>query len=156
MLPGKLGKPEKLGRLSALASLASRAYQASMAFIKSFFNCMVDIQEIFNRIQDSKKKQKDIKTLCRDALKNSVEYQDTVTKLTGMRDKKKKIETAVKDQYASEFAKLDALEIDVKADTELLTDAAITMLMKGERVEVQDEYKNVYDPVFSVKFKKTK
>jgi transcription-repair coupling factor (superfamily II helicase) len=28
------------------------------------------------------------------------------------------------------------------------------MLMKGERVEVQDEYKNVYDPVFSVKFKK--
>lgn len=117
---------------------------------------MVDIQEIFNRIQGNKKKQKDIKLLYKDALKNSLDYQDTGSKLNALKDKKKKIEATVKDQYASEFAKLDALEMDVKADTELLTDAAMTMLMKGERVEVQDEFNNVYDPVFSVKFKKNK
>jgi hypothetical protein len=28
------------------------------------------------------------------------------------------------------------------------------MMIKGERVEVQDENKNTYDPIFSVKFKK--
>ena len=46
--------------------------------------------------------------------------------------------------------------MDIKADSDLMTDAAVTMIMKGERVEVQDEFKNVYDPVFSVKFKKAK
>lgn len=117
---------------------------------------MVDIQEIFNRIQANKKKQKDIKTLYKDALKNSLDYQDTLSKLSALRDKKKKVEAGIRDQYASEFAKFDKLEMDIKADSELLTDAAMTMMMKGERVEVQDEYKNVYDPLFSVKFKKAR
>lgn len=117
---------------------------------------MVDIQEIFNRIQANKKKQKDIKTLYKDGLKNSLDYQDTMSKLSALREKKKKIEAGIRDQYASEFAKLDALEMDIKADNELISDAAMTMMMKGERVEVQDEFKNVYDPVFSVKFKKAK
>lgn len=117
---------------------------------------MVDIQEIFNRIQVNKKKQKDIKMLYKDAFKNSLDYQNVVSTANALKEKKKKIETGIKDQYASEIAKLDALEMDIKADAELLTDAAVTMIMKGERVEVQDEFKNTYDPVFSVKFKKTK
>jgi hypothetical protein len=117
---------------------------------------MVDIQEIFNRIQANKKKQKDIKTIYKDAFKNSLDYQDTVSKINTLKEKKKKIEAGIKDQYASEIAKLEALEMDIKADSDLMTDAAVTMIMKGERVEVQDEYKNVYDPVFSVKFKKAK
>jgi hypothetical protein len=45
-------------------------------------------------------------------------------------------------------------EADIAADNLLLSDAAMTMMMKGERVEVQDEYNNVYDPIFQVKFKK--
>ena len=31
----------------------------------------------------------------------------------------------------------------------------MTKLMKGESVSVSDEYENEYEPVFSVKFKKT-
>lgn len=115
---------------------------------------MVDVQEIFNRIQVTKKKQKDIKNLYRDALKNSQEYQDLTEKLKTFREKKKQLEAGIKSQFTSEFTQLDAYEADIAADNQLLTDAAMTMLMKGERVEVQDEYNNVYDPVFVVKFKK--
>jgi predicted transposase YdaD len=101
-----------------------------------------------------KKKQKDIKNLYRDALKNSQEYQELTEKTKTMREKKKQLEAGIKSQFTSEFTQLDAFEADIAADNQLLTDAAMTMLMKGERVEVQDEYNNVYDPIFTVKFKK--
>jgi predicted nuclease with TOPRIM domain len=115
---------------------------------------MVEVQEIFNRIQTTKKKQKDIKTLYRDALKNSQEYEEIGEKLKTLREKKKQLEAGIKSQFTSEFTQLDAYEADIAADMQLLTDAAVTMMMKGERVEVQDEYNNVYDPIFQVKFKK--
>ncbi len=115
---------------------------------------MVDIQEIFSRIQVGKKKQKDLKTTYKDALTSSAEYTEIVEKLKALREKKKQIETAVKAQFASEFNQLDAIKTDLESDTMLLSDAALSLLMKGDHVEVQDEYHNVYDPVFTVKFKK--
>lgn len=117
---------------------------------------MEQLQIIFDRIEENKRKIKDIKTLYKDALKNSLDYQDTVSKLTTLREKKKKIEAGIRDQYTSEFAKLDEFALEVKTDTELLSDAALSTLMKGERVEVKDRYENVHDPIFKVKFKKVK
>ena len=115
---------------------------------------MADIQEIFSRIQLTKKKQKDIKATYRDALDSSAEYKEIVDKLKTLREKKKQIEMSVKAQFASEFNQLDAIKTDLESDTTLLSDAALTLLMKGGHVEVQDEYHNVYDPIFQVKFKK--
>ncbi len=115
---------------------------------------MVDIQEIFSRMQIAKKKQKDLKTTYRDALNSAGEYKEILEKLKTLREKKKQIETAVKAQFSGEFSQLDAIKTDLESDTVLLSDAAMTLLMKGEHVEVQDEYHNVYDPVFLVKFKK--
>jgi predicted nuclease with TOPRIM domain len=116
---------------------------------------MVSVQEIFNRIQETKKKQKDIKTLYKEALKNSTEYQDIEDKLKALKEKKKQLEAAVKTQFTQEFSQLDAYQTDLLSDTTLLSDATLSMMMKGERVEVQDQYHNNYDPVFSVKFKKS-
>ena len=39
-------------------------------------------------------------------------------------------------------------------DKELLADIAISTLMKGETVKIEDSEKNVYEPIFSVKCKK--
>ena len=41
---------------------------------------MPDIQEIFSRIQATKKKQKDIRSAYKDALANSGEYQEIAEK----------------------------------------------------------------------------
>jgi hypothetical protein len=38
---------------------------------------------------------------------------------------------------------------------ELLNDIAMSTLMAGQTVEVVDEFKNQYEPVYAVKFKKT-
>lgn len=116
---------------------------------------MQDIQEIFNRMREIKKQQKDIRAAYKDALATSAEYQEIGEKLKTLREKKKQIENVTKQSFASEFNKLDDFAIDLESDATLLNDAALSKLMKGETVQVVDEYNNTYEPEFSVKFKKT-
>jgi predicted nuclease with TOPRIM domain len=116
---------------------------------------MQDIQEIFNHIQEIKKKSKDIRSAYKDALATSSEYQEINEKMKALRERKKQIETSIKADFSSELMKLDDYAVDLESDNTMLSDAALTKLMKGETVEVKDEYNNAYEPVFSVKFKKT-
>ncbi len=115
---------------------------------------MVDIQELFNRINLKKKQIKDIQQAYKDALKSSGEYQENAEKTKALRERRKQLEAGVKQQFAGEFEQLEAYKIDIASDMVLLSDAAMSLLMKGQQVEVQDEYHNTYDPVFVVKFKK--
>lgn len=115
---------------------------------------MENIQTVFNRIRESKKEQKSIKTMYREALENSEEYQKTVEDLNILKEKKIQIESAIKSDFSSEFTKLENIKVDIITDLELLSDIALNHLVKGETISVQDEKKNSYEPVFSVKFKK--
>lgn len=90
----------------------------------------------------------------RDALANSQSYQEVVEEINTLKEKKKKIEEGIRDDFRSEFDKLDTLKTDLENDKMLLADAAISQLMKGETVEIVDQYDNKYEPVFSVRFKK--
>ena len=116
---------------------------------------MQDLQEIFNRIQQAKKKKKDLETAYKDALATSLEFQEIKDKLKTLREKKKQIEITIREQFSSELTQIDDLKIDIASDMEMLTDIAMTKLMKGETVEVKDEYDNAYEPTFKVTFKKT-
>lgn len=115
---------------------------------------MQDIQEVFNRIQENKKKQKDIRAAYKEALKSQQELQEIEDKIKTLRERKKQIENTVKESFSSEFSKLDDLKIDLESDMVMLGDISLTKLMKGETVQVVDQYNNTYDPLFSVKFKK--
>lgn len=115
---------------------------------------MQQLQIIFTRIGETKKKMRDIRAAYKDALATSAEYKEVTDKIKTLREKKKQLEYAHKQSFASELAKLDDLKIDLASDMELLSDAAMTQLMKGETVEVEDEYGNKYDPAFKVNFKK--
>lgn len=115
---------------------------------------MADVQEIFDRIKKTKKEQRVIMEVYRDALANSYKYQNTVEDLKVLKEKKKQIEEGVKDDLKTEFVKLDKLKKSVEDDNQLLSDAALTGLVKGEEVEIFDENENQYLPIFSVKFKK--
>ncbi len=115
---------------------------------------MQDIQEIFVRTQKIKKERKDLKAAYRDALVASQEYVELIEKMKTLRERKKQIEQSIKADFASEFTKLDDMKIDLESDMVLLSDITMTKLMKGESVEVKDEYDNTYEPVFSVRFKK--
>ena len=115
---------------------------------------MQSLQEIFQRTIELKKKQKDLRASYKEALNGSLEYQEIVEKMKTLKEKKKQIEATTKEQFAAEFTKLDDMAIDLASDTEMMTDMAISMMMKGETVEVKDHYDNTYEPVFKVSFKK--
>jgi hypothetical protein len=113
-----------------------------------------DLQEVFNRIRETKQEQKELRKMYKDALEASDEYKELVEKLEVLKQKKKQIETQTKEDVGNNFKKLDALKMHVKTDLELLSDLAFNKLVAGERVEIQDNDHNRYEPVFMVRFKK--
>ncbi len=115
---------------------------------------MQDIQEIFSRVQVNKKKLKDLNTSYKDALKNSQEYQELQEQAKLTREKMKTIKMAINDQFANELIEIEDLKIDIQSDMELASDIAMTTIMKGETIEIRDEYDNEYEPIFKVTFKK--
>ena len=50
---------------------------------------MANMQEVFNRIQETKKEQKELKAMYRDALNNSGAYQRSLEELKKLREEKK-------------------------------------------------------------------
>jgi hypothetical protein len=115
---------------------------------------MQQIQLIFDRLVDAKKRAKDIKIQFKDALQSSLEYQDYKEKIKTIRERMKQIQASIKQDMSSEIMKLEDLGVDIESEQMMLSDAAMTQLMKGETVEVEDEYGNKYEPVITVKFKK--
>lgn len=115
---------------------------------------MSKLQEIFNKIQVNKKKSKDIKKMYKDALASSQEYQEIIEKIKLLKDKKNSIESAIKEDFSSEFDKLESLKIDIESDQMMFSDLALNKIVKGEMIEVVDEYENKYEPLFNVKMKK--
>lgn len=115
---------------------------------------MQNIQEVFLRLQENKKKLKDLKSTYKEALDSAVGYKDVVEQLKVLREKKKHIETMVKQDFSSEFTQMEDLQIDIQSDQEMISDIALSQVMKGETIEVKDEYENEYEPAFAVKFKK--
>ena len=115
---------------------------------------MQNIQEVFIRIQENKKKLKDLKSTYKEALESAAGYKDVVDQLKTLREKKKQIETMVKQDFSGEFTQMEDLQIDIQSDMEMMSDIALSQVMKGETVSVKDEYENDYEPIFAVKFKK--
>ena len=115
---------------------------------------MPDLQEVFNRIRETKQEQKEIRKMYKDSLNNSREYQELIEKLDALKQRKKAIETELKEDNSNNFKKLDALRMHVKTDNEMLSDMALNKLMAGETVEIVDGDNQRYEPLFTVRFKK--
>ena len=101
-----------------------------------------------------KKEQKDLKDMYKDALVQADEYEEIVEEIKTLREKKKQIETRIQQQLGRAWEKLDDLKREVESEKEMMNDIAITTLMKGETVEVKDEFDNPYEPIWKVNFKK--
>jgi hypothetical protein len=115
---------------------------------------MQDLQEVFNRIRETKQKQKEVKKMYKDALNSSMEYKEILEKLENLKIRKKQLETELKEDASNDFKQIDAYRMHFKTDTELLSDLALNKLMAGETVEIKDGEDNRYEPQFSVRFKK--
>ncbi|MBP6886300.1 MAG: hypothetical protein KBC02_03620 [Candidatus Pacebacteria bacterium] len=116
---------------------------------------MKSVQDIFDRLQEKKNQVKVVRRKYKDELGASSEYQKITEELDKLRAKKKVYEQSIREQSGAAFGKIDDLALAIRQDTQMLSDVALTSIMKGERVEVKDQYSG-YEPVFTVRFKRTK
>jgi hypothetical protein len=116
---------------------------------------MKSVQDIFDRLQEKKNQVKVVRRKYKEELAASTEYQRVIEEAQKLREKKKKYETAIREQSGAAFSKMDELALAIRQDTQMLSDVALTSIMKGERVEVKDQHSG-YEPVFSVRFKRIK
>lgn len=112
------------------------------------------LPEVFKRMQERKKEQRDLRALYRDALATNGEYQQLLEEIEALKAKKKKVESSIQADYKSEFDKLEGLKLNIAGDNQLLSDLAIGQLASGEAVKIIDDNQVEYEPVFAVRFKK--
>lgn len=115
---------------------------------------MPQLEEIHQRIQEKKREKKEIIKALQDALKHDTHYQELAEELKKLREEKKSIENRLYAESAADAQKIDLLDLDIKSDSELLTDLALNKYVAGETVEVVDRHNVKWVPEFAVKFKK--
>ncbi len=115
---------------------------------------MQNIQEVFNKIREMKKEQKDLRDMYKDALIQADEYEEIVEQIKVLREKKQGIEARIQLQLGRAYEKLEDLKHEVETEKEMMNDIALSTLMKGETVVVKDEWDNEYEPNWKVGFKK--
>mgnify|MGYP001806537412 CR=1 FL=1 len=117
---------------------------------------MSKLNEVFKRLQEQQKVQRDLKKMYREALAVNGNYHEVLEELEALKIKKKQIESAVKSDLKEEFDKLEGLKLNIAGDKQMLSDIALTQLTKGEEVKVIDENQVEYEPLFTVRFLKVK
>lgn len=115
---------------------------------------MTDLNEIHSRMKATREQKKKVSEVFRDVFDQSKPYQDVLEKLKELKAKKAQLENGIRSGMKHEMEQLDRLKIDLQSDAILLSDAAMSKLMKGETVEIKDENDVKYEPVFKVTFKK--
>lgn len=115
---------------------------------------MVNLNEVYTRLQSNKRQRADLKKMFKDELSQNDEYTHLVDEMKTMKERKKSIESQVMAAALSDANQIDDLGNEIKHDAELLADVALNMYVKGQMVEVVDEYNVRWVPEFSVKFVK--
>ncbi len=55
----------------------------------------------------------------------------------------------------SNYERLEKLKHEVKDNQEMLAGITLNYFIDGKAVEIKDEYNNLYEPIFSVRYQKT-
>ena len=115
---------------------------------------MSQLNQVFARLQEQQKAQRELKKMYRDALAVNGAYHKIGEELDALKIKKKQNEAGVKADLKEEFDKLEGLKLNIAGDKQMLSDITLTHLSKGEPVKVIDEHQVEYEPVFNVRFQK--
>ena len=112
------------------------------------------MQEVFDKIQDFKKSRKEIGREYRDALTQTSGYGDVSEEIKKLREKKKMLESEVQAQMGMRYEELEKAKSEIASFEQMLTDIAMTTLMKGENINLKDRNNIEYEPSYKITFKK--
>lgn len=112
------------------------------------------LQLFFDRTLKSKQEIKEITAMIKDRLEQSEPFKMAYNELEKAKAKLNTIKTQIMEEFGVELDKMDTLKVDINNDKQLMTDTALSKLIKGEELKVADKYGNEYEPVFNITFKK--
>lgn len=115
---------------------------------------MKDIQEVFSKLQELQKEQKEINKMYRDTLANDDVYCELGNKIKQLQERRREVQAIAQAEMGERYVKLEELKSEIQAHKEMMNDLAMRDLMAGKTVEVKDRHDNKYEPAFSVAFKK--
>lgn len=115
---------------------------------------MPDLKEIHARIRAKKDEKRKVNIIFKDVLAGSKAYQEVLDELRKLQTKKTQLKQELWSDFGKEMEQLERLAIDLKSDEVLLTDLSLTMLMKGQPLDLTDENDVKYEPVFRITYKK--
>jgi hypothetical protein len=113
---------------------------------------MPNTQDIFNRIEEARKEQREIRSVYRDMLAASEEYEQVADELKTLKTRKKQIEVGLQNQMSSKWQQFELLQRGIVQDRQLLADAALKDLLGGQPVRVTGLRDEEYEPLFAVRF----
>lgn len=112
----------------------------------------MQIEEVFNRLEDKKKQLRDRKERMKDELKNHTRYMEIEEEIATLKRERKEIEMSAITQADKE--EIEGIKLDIRTDKELLTDLTLNKYVAGESCEIIDDHRRPHQPVFSVKYAK--
>lgn len=114
----------------------------------------VDLQKLYDDIEQRKDERKMIKASIKDHYDNSVDFKKIKEELDEVKAKKKSYDAGIKDAYGKDFVRIMELSEEIKADEDLLSDLCFQELLKNNKVEIKDSKGNDFVPVIKVVFRK--
>jgi len=108
-------------------------------------------QELYNRIEETKAKIKEQKTMLIEMYENEKEYVEFTDGILKLKLQRNEITDRIQRENPDIVNKLDDLRRDLKSDKVMFTDMLVTSMMKEETVELQTKYEQMVFPIFQVK-----
>src|SRR5258706_12200975 len=93
------------------------------------------LQELLNEIRTKKNRKKELSKSFKDELSQHERFTALKEEMDVLKAEKKSIENSVREGSPKESAELEDLSTEIKADEELLSDMAMSLIMKNESVE---------------------
>ncbi|MCA9365091.1 MAG: hypothetical protein KC736_04315 [Candidatus Moranbacteria bacterium] len=115
---------------------------------------MQDLQEIFDKMQELKKEQKELGRAYKNELAADPNYENVVEEVKQVKIKKEQIETETKNSLGRDWDRFEEVKREIAALQEMASDVAFNTLVEGKSIELKDKYNNEYAPVYKVSFKK--
>ncbi len=114
---------------------------------------MQNIKEILMRIGEAKQKRREIRKRISEEFAQNSAHVKTSEELVALRGKKQQIETEIMQTMPMEQEQLEKLTASIDDDSQILSDLALSMLMKGESIAIEgDEMR--WEPRISVRFER--
>lgn len=114
---------------------------------------MANIREVLDRLEKCKAERKIIKEALGQMLLGSAAWVKCNDEVTNEKARLKSIRESVLSSAQSDVDELERLNLEIKNDTEVLSDIALTIIMKGETIDLQDSDGKKYEAKLKVDFK---